>query len=248
MLYDSLQDILKHTFSLGFIDAVKVEGENGETNLKAISADKSVVMYAKMKEALAEFDEHTTGFSRMGVLKGLLDFPLYADGEATIAIKTQTRDNEQIPAEVYFESKQGHKATYRVMGLEAVEQQIKVPPFRGVTWDITIEPSTKNLKDLSYFSGVLGSYEPMFGVVSNGSDLEFHIGAGGGDRTIIPVASGVTGSLSGKWSWPLTQVLAILKLGETGMCTMAFSDQGAAMIEVDSGIGEYQYILPARSK
>ena len=44
----------------------------------------------------------------------------------------------------------------------------------------------------------------------------------------------------------LQQVQSILNL--PGDITMKFSDAGAAMITVDSGMATYDYILPAQSK
>lgn len=249
MLYDNLRDIVKHTYSLGFLEVVKIEGENSETLLKSVAQDKSVVMYGTTKTELADFADSVTGFSRMAVLKGMLDFPLFADQEeATIEVKKQKRDNTEIPAEIYFKSSTGHTGAYRVMGKDAVEQQINVPSFKGASWDVTIEPTKRNLTDMSYFAGVLGSYEPTFSVVTSGSELEFHIGPGGGDYTVVPIATNITGSLTKTWNWPLTQVLAILRLSETSNCSMSFSDQGALKITVDSGLAYYEYILPARTK
>jgi len=43
----------------------------------------------------------------------------------------------------------------------------------------------------------------------------------------------------------LAQVLSILKLGMSGACVMQISKRGALQISVDSGIGQYNYILPA---
>ena len=56
----------------------------------------------------------------------------------------------------------------------------------------------------------------------------------------------VQGALNTGWSWPVAQVLSILSL--PGDITMKFSDAGAAMITVDSGMASYDYILPAQSK
>lgn len=248
MLYDNLKDVIKHTFGLGFIDATKLVGENSETRVEAIAEDKSVVMYGKLKSEIADIDNETIGFARMAVLKGMLDFPPFGEDAATITIETQSRAGVEIPSEIAFKSTEGHKANYRFMGKEATNESIKVPPFKGATWDVVVEPTKKNLKDLSYFSSVLGAYEPVFTVVTSGSNLEFHIGAGGSDRSIVPVASDITGALSHQWSWPLSQVLAILKLSDASVCTMSFSDMGAMKINVDSGLGSYEYVLPARSK
>jgi hypothetical protein len=58
--------------------------------------------------------------------------------------------------------------------------------------------------------------------------------------------AGVQGSLSKPWDWPVGAVMAIL--AQTGDKTLKISDEGAAMITVDSGIAEYNYILPAQKK
>ena len=58
--------------------------------------------------------------------------------------------------------------------------------------------------------------------------------------------AGITGKLKQTWSWPVVQVMSILNLA--GDKTVKISDVGAMMIAVDSGIAEYNYILPAQSK
>jgi hypothetical protein len=75
--------------------------------------------------------------------------------------------------------------------------------------------------------------------------LNFSIGSGPTDRTNLPFAKGITGSLKHQWSWPLSQVLSILKLIDNEDVTIHFSDMGAMKIDIDSGIGRYSYILPA---
>jgi len=56
----------------------------------------------------------------------------------------------------------------------------------------------------------------------------------------------VAGTLTQGWSWPIQQVISILNLD--GKIKMKISDQGAMQISVDSGIAEYNYILPAQTK
>ncbi len=46
---DHLQDIVQHTHGLGVIDLVKIVGTTSETNLEAISEDRSVIVQAKFK-------------------------------------------------------------------------------------------------------------------------------------------------------------------------------------------------------
>ena len=61
-------------------------------------------------------------------------------------------------------------------------------------------------------------------------------------------ANNIEGKLTEGWSWPLNQVLSILKLGMSGICVVQISDQGALQIIIDSGIGAYNYILPALAR
>jgi hypothetical protein len=52
--------------------------------------------------------------------------------------------------------------------------------------------------------------------------------------------------LTKSWAWPVNSVINILSL--SGDKTFKISDEGAAMITVDSGIAEYSYIIPAQTK
>jgi hypothetical protein len=52
--------------------------------------------------------------------------------------------------------------------------------------------------------------------------------------------------LKQEWSWPVVQVMSILNLA--GDKTVRIADVGAMQISVNSGIAEYNYILPAQSK
>ena len=55
----------------------------------------------------------------------------------------------------------------------------------------------------------------------------------------------IEGELNEGYAWPLNQVLSILKLGMSGACVMQISKRGALQISIDTGIGKYDYILPA---
>ena len=240
-------DLIKHTSKLGFIEMVKLIGDGTETKLEAIDNDKVVVIYGKLNDPIDGL-EGTVGLSRLGILDGFLHFPPYESDNASVEISTQLRGTESTPSGVSFDSNDGHQANYRFMAEMQANEQIKVPPFKGATWNVEIEPTKQNLRDLSYISGVMGSYESTFMVKTIGDNLEFHVGTGSSDRSKLTIAKGITGSMSHSWSWPLTHVLSILKLLDSAKkCTMHFSNQGALKIEITSAFGTYQYILPARN-
>ena len=54
---------------------------------------------------------------------------------------------------------------------------------------------------------------------------------------------GLTGNLSKTMGWPVKQFLAIMDL--LGDKHIYISDQGVMRITVDSGLAEYEYLVPA---
>lgn len=245
MLLDSFKDIIKHTNSLGFIDMVKIVGTTADAKIEAIDADKTVVIFGSMYQPIDGIDT-TVGLSRIPVLKGFMDFAPFATDSAKIEVVKETRGTATLPTEVKFDSCDGTVAGYRFMSETMVNEQIKVPPFKGATWNVTITPEKKKIAELSSMQGTLGGFEKRFTVTVNSKgSLEFNVGSGPTDRVTLKFADNVTGTLKHQWSWPLTQVLSILKLTDTATASMSFSDMGAMKIDIDSGIGKYSYILPA---
>lgn len=244
-MLDSFKDIVKHTAGLGFIDMVKIVGTGSDAKIEAIDTDKTVVIFGDMYQPIKGIDS-TVGLSRIAVLKGFIDFPLFSSDKAVIDIVTEVRGGATVPTEIKFDSGSGHKSNYRFMSETMVNEQIKVPPFKGATWNLTVIPEKKKIAELGYFQGVLGGFEKRFVVSVDKGTLNFDVGSGPTDRTTVPFATNVTGTMKHQWSWPLSQVLSILKLSETASTTtMYFSDMGALKIDIDSGIGKYSYILPA---
>lgn len=245
-ILDSLKDIIKHTNSLGFIDMVKIIGTTTDAKIEAIDADKTVVIFGSLYQPITGIDT-TVGLSRIAVLKGFIDFPPYSGEKAVTEIVSEMRNGANAPTEIKFSSGGGHLSNYRFMSETMVNEQIKVPAFKGAPWNVTITPEKKKITELSYMLGTLGGFEKRFVVSVDATDtLIFSVGIGPTDRTILPFAEKVSGTMKHQWSWPLSQVLGILKLTETSASsTMSFSDSGAMKIEIDSGLGKYSYILPA---
>lgn len=238
-LLDAFKDIVDHTYSLGFIDQVKLVGTAGDAKLETIDADKTVVIYGEMKTPIAGV-ESTVGLTRLAVLKGNMD----SHTDSTVTVVSENRAGTDVPAELKFDDGEGFVSNYRFMSETMINEQVKVPPFKGATWNVTIVPEKKAIDRLAKQQGILGGFEKRFTVsVDAKNNLNFAIGSGPTDRTVMPFATNVTGSLKHQWTYPLTQVLSILKLN--GDFTMSFSDMGAMKIEIDSGVGVYTYIVPA---
>lgn len=240
MLLDAFKDILKHTSSLGFIDMVKLIGNSTTAKIETKDADNTVIIFGELYQPIIGIDT-TLGLSRLAVLKAFIGMHEGSD----VSIITEARNGVQVPSDLMFDNKDGFVSNYRFMSESMINDQIKVPPFKGATWDVVLTPDKVAINRLSENFGALGTFEKRFVVSVSKSTLNFAIGTGPTDKTNVPFAKGVTGTLKHQWSYPLTQVLAILKLANTSTCTMSFSDQGALKIDIDSGLGKYSYILPA---
>ena len=244
---DTFKDIIRHTHDLGIYEMVKIKGTTEATEIETVDADKTVILKGSMNNPVVNFVDATVGLSRMGVLKGYLQYPDFDDENATVAVKTQDRNGDTVPTEVEFVSANGTDAHYRFMLADVINQQLKDIKFKGAEFDINIEPSQKMMKDLTYFNTVLAAYEANFSPKTEGGALYFHVGDGGSDRTKILIDNNVEGEITTDWKWPLDVVLKILRLGDNSSLVMSFNNQGLLQIKVDSGMGVYTYLLPARS-
>lgn len=247
MIKDIFKDILKHTHALGFVEMVKISGTDSETVISAMDQDKTVIIQGKLHNPVADFIDATVGLSRMTVIDGLLKFPGFDSEDATVNINKQERNGDDVPVEVEFKSAEGHNAKYRFMLADVVNQQLKDVKMRDIDWDVSFVPSQKNLKDLGFFNNILGVYENSFTPKTEDGLLNFIIGQQNGDSSKIPVNNNVEGELKGTWSWELAKVITILRLSDSGNCVVSFSEAGAMQIDIDSGLGAYTYILPAKS-
>jgi len=241
---DHLQDIVQHTHGLGVIDLVKIVGTDAETSLEAIAEDRTVIVQAKFKGVVADFIG-TFGMPNLGKLNTILNIPEYRE-DADIAVTRQDRNGESVPVGVHFENKAGDfKNDYRFMAAEIVSDKLKTVKFKGVKWNVDIVPSVASIQRLK-FQAQANSEETTFTAKTEGTDLKFFFGDHSSHAGNFVFQTDVSGSLTKSWAWPVAVVISILNL--PGDKTFKISDEGAAMITVDSGIAEYNYILPAQTK
>ena len=242
---DIVQDIVKHTAGLGFITSVKVTGTDESTTLDAMDADRTVILQAKLHNTVEEFNGEF-GLGNLGFLAGVTGLGNYQTDDATVEVVARDRNGVSSPDHLMFKDADGNTDQYRFMSKEIIEQTVQTVKFKGVEWDVTLEPTKAKVNELQQVAGIYGGIEPNFTVKTEGTDLIVTVGAADGSFTgKRTFAKNVTGEITEGYAWPLAQVLAILKLGMSGTCVMQISKKGALMISVDSGIGKYDYILPA---
>lgn len=242
---DVIADIVKHTAGLGFIENVKITGSETETLLDAMDADRTVILKAKLHNTQPELIGEI-GMGNLGFLSGVVRLGAYSGEDTTINVVTRERNGVTTPDHLVFKNGSGDSDRYRFMSKEIIDQTLQSVTFKGATWDVTVEPSKAKYSELREVAGIYGSIEPNFTVKTEDGNLIVTVGAADGSYTGKRVfASNVTGTLKEGYAWPLGQVLAILKLGMSGTCVMQISAMGVLQISVDSGIGQYDYLLPA---
>ena len=241
---DFLQDLVAHVHSLGFLPLVKVTSTNAETSIESMAEDRSVIVNAKTKTPVANLDG-TFGMPNLNKLDLHLKCPEYNDA-AKITVVTAVRNNETIPTGLHFQNTIGDfENDYRFMNQDIINEKLKSVKFKGAKWDIEFHPSVAAIQRLK-FQAAAHSEETVFQVSTKDDNLVFSFGDASTHAGSFVFQQGITGKLKGTWSWPVSQVQAILNL--SGAITMRIADAGALQITVDSGVAVYDYILPAQSK
>ena len=242
---DHLLDIVQHTHGLGNINLVKIVGTQDETTLEAIAEDRSVILHAKFKGPIADFIG-TFGMPNLGKLQTVLNIPEYKE-DANITVNKQDKNGEMVPVGVRFENKVGDfKNDYRFMSSDIFTDQMKkTSKMRPVNWTVDVVPTNASIQRLR-FQASANSEENNFVVKTENNELKFYFGDHSSHAGNFVFQTGVSGKLTKSWAWPVAVVISILSL--PGDKTFKISDEGAAMITVDSGIAEYNYMLPAQTK
>jgi hypothetical protein len=249
---ETIQDIVKHTGGLGFIDTVKISGTDEETLVEAMDNERTVIVKGKLLKSEPEL-KGEFGMSHLPLLQGLVNYALFKTDDAKIEIKRRERNGKLTPEEISFLSADGKSSgAYRLMASDLIPEQAK---FLGTTWDVELDPSASKLKELQALAGLYGQFENFFMVktVTNKegkNELRFYIGDEGSSmhRAFLTVGDEVTGTLGGDLHWGIAPVLAILKLGAEENIKLQFSSRGALQISMTSSAAEYKFILPARKK
>ncbi len=241
---DILQDLVAHTHALGFIPLVKITADDKETLIESMAEDRSVIISAKTKTPVQEF-EGVFGMPNLNKLDIHLKCPEYKE-KAKISVTIANRNGEDIPTGLHFENEAGDfENDYRFMSTEIINEKLKSVKFKGATWNIDFEPSVTSIQKLK-FQANAHSEENVFQVKTDNGNLVFSFGDASTHAGEFVFQAGVSGKLKQAWAWPVVQVMSILNLA--GDKTIKIADAGAMMITVDSGLAEYDYILPAQSK
>lgn len=241
---DILQDLVAHTHSLGFLPLVKISASTSATEIESMAEDRSVIVNAKTHTPVDGIDG-IFGMPNLNKLDLHLKCPEYKE-DAKITVVTAERNGDTIPTGLHFKNAAGDfQNDYRFMNTDVINERLKSVKFKGAQWNIEFEPSVTSIQRLK-FQAQAHSEETVFQVSTDDGNLVFSFGDANTHAGSFVFAPNVNGKLKSTWAWPVNQVMSILSLA--GDKTMRIADAGALNITVDSGLAEYNYILPAQSK
>lgn len=244
-MQDILKDIVSHTHNLGFLNTVKITGTEDKTQIDSMADDRTVVMFGETNQPYPDMIG-IFGMPQMSKLKYLLDCPEYKE-DANIEIVKTSKNGEEFPTGIHFENKtKDFKNDYRFMNTEIINEKLKMVKFRGVKWDVEVEPSVSSVQRFQ-FQASANNEHATFIIKTDGSDLKFVFGDAASHGGEFVFTSGISGKLTKNWAWPVLPVLSILKIADVNNTKMSISNEGALQLTLDSGIATYKYIIPAHT-
>jgi hypothetical protein len=244
-MQDLLKDIVSHTHNLGFLNIVKITGDETKTSIDSMADDRSVIMQAETSGPYSDMIG-VFGMPQLNKLKYHLDCPEYKEGASIEVVKAE-RNGDEIPVGLHFENAAGDfKNDYRFMNTDIINEKLKTVKFRGVQWHVEVEPTVQAIQRFNFQATANNEHTTFLAKTENGN-LKFIFGDQSTHGGEFVFAQGVGGSLNKAWTWPVASVLSILKIADANNAKISFSNEGAMQITLDSGIANYKYIIPAQA-
>lgn len=244
-MQDLLKDIIGHTHALGFLNTIKITGDDKRTKIDSMSDDRKVVLIGETAAPHPDM-VGVFGMPQLNKLKYHLDCPEYKE-DAKIEVIKVTKNGDVIPVGLHFENKVGDfQNDYRFMNTEVINEKLKAFKYNTPKWDVEISPTLQSIQRFM-FQASANSEHDTFVVKTENHNLKFMFGDTSSNSGEFVFAANVSGKLTKGWAWPVSNVLSILKIADTNNCIMSFSNEGALQITLDSGMAIYKYIVPAKS-
>ena len=241
---DYIQDLTKYVVSTGFFDKIKITADQKAIKVEALEKEKEVVLKGSFTNPMAEMDGEF-GLSNLSLLGHIASDSEFNSKDSTVEIKYETKNGEKVPTELAYQNKSKSYINYRFMSKQLIPDQPKV---MEPAWDVTIKPSKSNIQQFGWASAGLGAYEQYFIPKIQDGQLKFFIGEedAASQRGGVVFATDLTEKFEAQHKWKIAQIMAVLKLSETADCEMSFSSKGVIQITLNTGVGTYRYIFPAK--
>jgi hypothetical protein len=243
-LKDYIKDLTTYVTPTGFFDKIKISASNKEILVEALEKEREVILKGKFSQPLAEL-EGEFGLSNLSLLQTITSDQEFANSETKMTVTYETKSAEKVPTELAYQNKSKSHINYRFMAKQLLPDQ---PKFHDPKWDVVITPSKASIQQFSWAANGLSAYEQYFIPRIVDKELKFFIGEDNAatQRGGVVFASDRTEVFDSDHKWKIVQILAVLKTADSCDCEMAFSTKGAIQITLNTGVGTYRYIFPAK--
>lgn len=239
---DYLLDLVKHTIDVGQLDTVRIDGDQETTKVTGVATENLFVLQGEFNTPVAEF-VGTIGMPNLNKLKILLNLEEYRENSK---LSISKRADDGSPEMINFENAAGDfHNSYRLMTSNVISEKLKRGKFRGANWLFEFTPSVASIMRLK-MQAQANAEESNFQIKTEDGHLKFFFGHHSTHAGNFVFQHDVVGKLNHTWSFPVNIVQSILSI--SGDKTMHISDDGAAMITVNSGLAKYEYIILAQTK
>jgi len=243
-LKDYIKDLTTYVTPTGFFDKIKITATNKEILVESMEKEKEVILKGKFIKPLEEL-EGEFGLSNLSLLQTITSDTEFNNNDTTIKVTYETRAAEKIPTELAYQNKSKSHINYRFMSKQLLPDQ---PKFLEPKWDVIVTPSKANVQQFTWAANGLSAYEQYFIPRIVDGELKFFIGEDDAatQRGGIVFASDRTETFASDHKWKIDQIITVLKASNNCDCEMAFSSKGAIQITLNTGVGTYRYIFPAK--
>jgi len=242
---DNIQDLVKYVTSTGFFEKIKVVATDKKVILEAMEKEKDIILKGSFAKPIAGL-EGEFGLSNLSLLGHISSDPQFNAPESNIEFKYDEKDGVKNPVEMRYVNKSKSYINYRFMSIKLVPAQ---PKFAEPVWDIVIRPSSSDVKQFAWAANGLGVYEQYFIPRVQNGELKFFIGEedAAAQRGAVTFATGIDAKFENRNKWRIKHIQPILAMAEGADCEMSFSIKGVIQIAINTGVGEYKFLFPAKA-
>lgn len=241
---DNIQDLVKNVINTGFFEKIKVTADSKGVLLEAMEKEKEVILKGSFVSPI-EGLEGGFGLSNLSLLVHIANDPEFNSPDTKVDVTYESKNGEKVPTELAYVNKSKSYINYRFMAKELVPDQ---PKFIEPTWDVVIKPSKSNVQQFTWAANGLGAYEQYFIPKIQDGQLKFFIGEdnAASQRGGVTFATDLKEKFDGQHKWKISHMQSVLKLTDSAECEMAFSTKGVIQVTVNTGVGSYKFLLPAK--
>lgn len=241
---DYLVDIVKHTVGLGCFDNLRIDGTDKETKISSTEKERTVVLRAKLHGMIPEF-EGLFGIPNLPLLNTILNIPEYQNEDSKLTVERKAVSGVEQPTSIKFENGVGDfKNEFRLMASNIIENIEPLLKFNVTSWPTSFEPTVAAQQRLKYQTSAHPEEKAVTFRVENG-EVRAMLGDGSSHNGSFVFHTGVDKKIKETIVVPVLVVNNVLTLAGNKKIHMGGPGM---MISVDSGLANYDYIIPMLSK